>query len=637
MILLDRVFANHNNTHMALIPWKRDTVVSRLKKAKAELAEIRTKQELEALEGDLADYRRSQTYTRADPSERARMDVEREILREEALSRRSRQSAANRIKARQDLIRIPQEAVSLLTAAKLSAGESVSERSVTVHAQESILEAINGTPYAFDLISEYRQLLQVPTLIRELWPYKPTIIRTIAMLDFVRFLCRVVFEEAPVFKGLVKGKVNYVCRGMKCTVIPKDTEVDPRHDDTAKTAQKYLDMFVDQADYLAKRRERRRRMMIEGEAFLWIEDGNDIETLSPVAQYVEPDYIRPSQRESTNQEDPHLGGQRGEDWSFGIHTPKHRYWQPLGYQIVWNDNEEQKVPASDMIHTAVRERSNIKRCLPPAFCLLDDMIRLTLLRAALADASKFRAGIGGVVQYQEASESAVRSWSETVGGGGSLLRQDVPPRIEEITADSYTNLISLPPGRDFVKGPDYPDINSLQAIYSWHIQAIAQAEQVPEWMVSGAAAGSSFASATTSESSSIIEFEAMQEAECAVDRKVLKRVLTAYIAAGKLPADFFEDYDIGVEGEAMIARDQKSEMETAVMAVEAGFCSRQVAATNLGFDYQRDKPLIDQEREEDDQRQQDLGINPMTGKPDINPDKGGSAQTMSGVKSQQEK
>ena len=220
--------------------------------------------------------------------------------------------------------------------------------------QESILESISGTPFAFDLVAEYRQLLQVPTLIRELWPYKPTIIRTLPMLDFARWICRVVYEECLTAKGLVKGKVNYVCRGMTAKITPKDPTTGSADDPAAKEAQRIVDRFIDEREYLALRRERRRRMMIEGEAFLWLQKPAIPEEPMECC-YVEPDYIRPSQRESTNQEDPHLGGQSGEDWSFGIHTPKHQYWRPLGYQIVWNDTEEQKVSAGDMFHTAVRE------------------------------------------------------------------------------------------------------------------------------------------------------------------------------------------------------------------------------------------------------------------------------------------
>ncbi len=582
---------------MAWLPFKRDSLHGRLKAVRRQLASIHTRRELTLLERELAEHKRAEVYSTADPSEKARMDVDREVAREE-LTRKHRASLEDRKKARQALIKLPNEAIRYLTAAKASEGYEGGEKAVTIHAQESILEAINGTPFGFDLIAEYRNLLQIPTLIRELYPYKPTILRTLPMLDFVRWICRVTYEEAPVFKGLVKGKVNYICRGMTAKVTPKDEKKDAKTDPTAKQAQKYLDMFLDQQDYQAKRKERRRRMMIEGEAFLWIADGKEPKIESPTACYVEPDFIRPSQKEPTNQEDPHISGTSGDDWSWGVHTPKHQYWKPLAYQIVWNDNDEDKVSVNDMVHTAVRERSNIKRCLPPAFCLVDDMIRMTLLRSALADASKFRAGIGGVVKYEEASVGAVRSWSETVGGTGSLGLADLPPTLEPINAENFTNLISLPPGRDFCKGPDYPEINSLQAIYDWHIRAIAQAEQVPEWMVSGAAAGSSFASSLTSESSSIIEFESEQEAECHVDRRILKRVLAAYVKAELLPETFFDDYDVSVEGEAMVSRDEKSETETAIMAVEGQLCSRHTAATMLGFDPQKEKPLIQQEQQE---------------------------------------
>jgi len=572
---------------------RRDPVKARLASAQRELRALQAKRDLDTMERELAQIKYQDAYATATPDVRMRLEAEREVLREEARNRRS----APKVRPN---IHIPSEVISLLTAAKQSIGIATNHQAVAVHAQESVLDMMQNLPYGLDTIGEYRNLFQIPTLIRELYPYKATIIRTLPMLDFIRWCCRVVYEEAPVFKGLVKGKLNYICRGMKCKVSPKDTSVDVKTDATLKAAQRAIDRFVDQQDYLAKRKERRRRMLIEGEAFLWLADSRD-PAASPTACFVEPDFIRPSQREGTNQEDPHISGggygigQAGDDWSFGIHTAKHQYWKPLGYQIVWNDLEEQKVRVEDMFHTAVRERSNIKRCLPPAFCLLDDMIRLTLLRAALAEASKFRASIGGVIKYEEASAGAVRSWVDTVGGR-CLSGTDQPTTIEPVDASNYTNLIHLSPGRDFVKGPDYPDVNSLQAIYDWHTRALAQAEQVPEWMVSGAAAGSSFASSLTSESSSIIEFESEAAIECRYDRDVFKRVLAAEVAKEKLPKDFFDNYEICVEPDSMVSRDVKSETETAIMVVQAGLCSKQTAAAQLGYNLEAEKPLIEQEQ-----------------------------------------
>ena len=564
------------------------------------------------------------------------MDVEREMQAERgrAIGRKAAASKRQRIEARQRVIRVAPEAMQLLAQAK---EEDLG--SVTIHAQESILDAINGTPFGFDLIAEYRNLLQVPTLIRELWPYKPTIIRTLPMLDFARWICRVVYEECLTAKGLVKGKVNYICRGMRAKVVLKDpddaaqndqekmagevkegeesvsdpeqptaaagdTAPQPQIDETMKAAQRLLDDFLDKRQYLELRRERRRRMMIEGEAFLWVEASKEKEE-PPYACFVEPDYIRPSQKKSRNQEDPHISGfSDQEDWSFGILTPRHQYWNPQAYQIVWNDLSEQVVQASDMFHTAVRERSNIKRCLPPMFAMADDLIRMTLLRAALADASRFRASIGGVVKYADASQEAVRNWEDTISGG-RLGPSDVSSvDIQPVETTEAANIVSLTAGRDWVDGPSYPDSGSLELIYLWHIRAIAQAEQVPEWLVSGAMAEGSYASSLTAESVSVIEFDAEQEKDCAVDRLVLRRVMELYQAKNLLDKDFFEKYDIHVEGESMVARDAKAETETAVLQVQNEFCSLNTAQANLGFNPERERALIDAEKS--------LGVGPVS-------------------------
>ena len=244
------------------------------------------------------------------------------------------------------------------------------------------------------------------------------------------------------------------------------------------------------------------------------------------------------------------------------------------------------------------------------FIMADDLIRMTLLRSALADASRFRAGIGGVLKYEQASLDGIRNWEESIAGGGSLDGDedaDYGDYLHGVHADNATNFISLPPGRDFVKGPDWPDINSLQAIYDWHCAAIAQSEQVPVWMVKGAADEASFASSLTSESPSIIEFDAEQEKECHEDRKVLRRVLQSSVDGGRLPKDFFDKYDVKCEGESMISRDSKSETETAIAAVNARLCSRDTAQTQLGFNPKVEKPLIESEMK----AEKALGIGPL--------------------------
>ena len=124
---------------------------------------------------------------------------------------------------------------------------------------------------------------------------------------------------------------------------------------------------------------------MDGEAFGWCaapeqppSETKDGEGACEFA-FIEPDYIRPSVMKGQSQEDPSMIGADGKDWSFGILTPHHRYYRPLAYQVIWNDNEEQVIPANRICHAAVRERSNMKRCLPPLLLSADDLIRMTLL------------------------------------------------------------------------------------------------------------------------------------------------------------------------------------------------------------------------------------------------------------------
>jgi hypothetical protein len=143
-------------------------------------------------------------------------------------------------------------------------------------------------------------------------------------------------------------------------------------------------------------------------------------------------------------------------------------------------------------------------------------------------------------------------------------------------------------------------------VYDWHIRAIAQQWGVPEWVVKGASAGSSFSDSLTAESPSVVEFELEQSRECGYTKKSVRRELQYRIDNGQLPADFFEQFSVEVQSDSVITRDQKSEMETAVMAVEKQFCSRETAQANLGFDPPKETKLIEQEKA--------LGVGPVWSK-----------------------
>ena len=252
---------------------------------------------------------------------------------------------------------------------------------------------------------------------------------------------------------------------------------------------------------------------------------------------------------------------------------------------MWNDNDEEKIDAKYIVHSAERPYSNMKRCHPPLLLSADDLIRMTLLRACLAESSRYRAAVAGVIEYEEASEEEIKTGDEIYGrslDGACDSDEDWEMRSLKIEGGSY--LLELPPGRKFADGPLFPPGDSLTMVYDWHIRAIAQQWGVPEWVVKGASAGSSFADSLTAESPSVVEFETEQARECRYTKKSVMRELQYRIDNDHLPKSFFEDHDVVVRSDSVITRDSKSETETAVMQVENQLNSLQGARADLGLD-----------------------------------------------------
>ena len=577
---------------MAWFPWfRRKTVDPKLLKQQAaldaDLAAIAVRRDIEAKTRKIAELREEEAYHFGSPAIRSRIEARREARRGPKYRPQQTQTKARLLAA------LEGEGLALCTAAVQSERPGTSPAAVRTRIGESLTAGFGLTaPFDFDfLMGTFQSIYQVQGLIREMWPYKPTILRTLSALDFARWCCRVIFEECPTAKGLVKGKTNFVIRrGLKASVVRRDKKV--QESEAQKKAQWFVDRFVEENDYHEKETERCRRRMIEGEAFEWIADPRKPSKETATGEgacevaFIEPDYIRPSVLRSEGAEDPRVGGGggSGQDWSFGILTAPHRYYLPLKFNVVWNDNDEQVIDAKRMVHAAERERSNIKRCLPPLLSVSDDLIRLTILRSALADASKFRAAIGGIIKYEEASEESIATGDNIYGRSLDGSSEDPDWNVREVKLAAYANLIELPPGRDFIFPPAATDAAALTLIYDWHLQAVAQQSQVPEWLVKGASAGASFADSLTAESPSVVEFESEQARECRFSRRAIKRELQYRVEVGHLPANFWDEFDLDVQSDSVITRDSKAETETAKIQVESQLNSLRGARAQLGLD-----------------------------------------------------
>ena len=159
--------------------WFPSNEEKQLNKVKKELQQLKVRNDLKAASALLRKLQDKELYDNSDPTVRQRMDYRKQAEKHyNDMDSERKERLANKIEAT-----LPKQAVNLLAKAVNESSENVK-----VKLTESILDDISTLPFAFDLIQNYRNLLVVPAMIREYWSYKSSVIRSLPMLDWIRWV-----------------------------------------------------------------------------------------------------------------------------------------------------------------------------------------------------------------------------------------------------------------------------------------------------------------------------------------------------------------------------------------------------------------------------------------------------------------
>ena len=271
--------------------------------------------------------------------------------------------------------------------------------------QESITTTLFGNP-SLRALSGYISLVEVPAMIREQFPYKQAVIRTIVQLDFVRWVGRILYEDCPTFSTAINAIKAMVLGSGGLTVQAYSKEKDA-NEDLVEEVNELICAADEYNDFAAWQEECLIRYHKDGEAFLRVNaPKRSIDDDPPEIACIEPDFIRPSVVKGQTHEDPNVSSGMngsGQDWSFGIHNDPYRWHRPKKYQICWPPewSREEQVDADDMFHLAYREHRNMKRGVPTCFKIVDDIVRVTLHREA--------DGVGAVATREDRRRGRVRN------------------------------------------------------------------------------------------------------------------------------------------------------------------------------------------------------------------------------------
>jgi hypothetical protein len=466
--------------------------------------------------------------------------------------------------------------------------------------QESVLALLSngiGLSPVSSLLDPYRELLAIPGMIRERMVYKSAVVRTIQQMDFIRFVSKTLYEECTHFRTAVRiiQSMIFGRAGLTIEIVAKKGK---------QVSDKKLEELNEVVKEICKAnklgqmtKEGHRRYEILGECFIRIvADKRDI----PGAKrqptrciFIEPDFIRPSEKHAANFEDPAVAGglpsTRGTDWSFGIKNKSLDYTTPEAYQVVWPDTSEEVVPATEMVHYKQVAFGNIKRGVSSAFAVSDELIGATVLRAALREGAKVRAAIAGVCQHEQASDDDL---SRMVDSLESMQGTTTTQRIDQNGSPYQINAVNTEVGgilhigksSQWVDSPSLPDGPAMSMVYSMTLNTLAAHWQLPPNALSGESASAAYASALVEENSYTRARDEDQGVHCNMWKDVMDLVLPIELERLGINTAVLEKVEVQITGPSLVVRDKKNEAETQKILMDAKVKSRATVQIEQGVD-----------------------------------------------------
>ena len=469
-------------------------------------------------------------------------------------------------------------------------------------AHEGIATLPGNMPASFNILQGYSDMLQIPAMIRNLWSYKNPVILTIVHQDWVRWIGRILYEQCPTAQGIVHTLAGliYGSTGIQFKVFSREAG---KNDDLVKRVQLFIDDVCEFNNMLEWQLEAHRRIHTEGEVFVLVttdtRDQGDVNL--PIISIIEPDYVRPSQTVAArmDHEDPNVSGTGHEDWSFGIHNQRWKYYAPQDYNVVWPDSTERVISRNDLFHYANKKARNVKRGVPSYFSIIDDLIGITILRIALREGAKARAAIAGVVQHETAPSDVVKSNIRDAATGSETRTGDSGTPYTVSTTDIIPgSFLHINKGCEFVEGPAFPDSQSLSLVYDQTLEMIANFYTLPASMLSGRGSQQSFAGSLVEENPGTKRRETEQASIAKFWKGIIKRCVTGETKLN-LPEDVWKIIDIKASGPAIVSRDKLSETQEHETRVAAGVESKATWQASAGLDTEEEADQIADEQEED--------------------------------------
>lgn len=380
-----------------------------------------------------------------------------------------------------------------------------------------------------------------------------------ASLERVRNECRYLFETSGNAQALVSGLGSYVIGdGLKVSVLPDD-----------EMLEEFLEDVGERLDLPSAAAEGWERYAVDGEVFLRIYPQAGGETQ---LRFVEPDFVWQA------------GG--GIENSYGVNTVPGDTERVVSYSITYPGKQSETVDAKFIFHLKNNARRNMKRGISDLYATYSELMQAAILRLATARGCTIRESIAYILQ--SANRNAFTGAGDSIGAEVTGVTTPVVATRQAPT----DSLIHKIPDDLMFQEPPRGGSDSTAMILAALLDLVAARNQVPAWLISGADAGSSYASAVVAESPFHRRIASAQRVHCAYWRRILEAYRAIAIEQGLLGAET-EEIKITLTGPDAQSRDPKAQTEAIQGQIDLRLISRQTASALLELDFEAEQELIE--------------------------------------------
>jgi hypothetical protein len=503
-------------------------------------------------------------------------------------------------------------------------------KSAMHYEQDPLFGWLDGFGFGFPDM-DLSTAIPVSSFPREMFPERPTSLRTQIAQDAVRFQSRIWFETIPQYSGPIGHLVNYVIgEGMEIDVVPREKDEDAEEvayeqDDppaaaaTAKTdsepgqakdaadpdellakaVQKYLDAFAtfEHNRLLERVAESVINLLRDGEDALRVYPGKEF----PAVRSVDTSTIRGPHNEITG------------PWAFGILTSWPRDFEDVKAYHLWHPDNSHEDVSPELMALCKLETTgaNVKRGVPMAYAARKQLPQMAKLLDCLAVGEAARQAIPYIRQFNVADRAAVRAATPSSLDSWQVAEQEYAaaiagyPRDENAIRPGEVPLINR--GQEFQDTPQGRAESGALA-YRTLCEALATCWQIPIWFITGTADAENYASSLVNESPVVKKVIRIQTKVCHHYEFICKAALSIAIRAGKFPKDTLERVEVHCELSTPAARDQDKAIDSDIKLLDKKLLSPQHLCTRNGLDFEEETDLIAQAEQNGWQAQTEMEL-----------------------------